>query len=217
MQIRSQKGWGLCAALHSFNGSNSNFDAYRHVLVSAELTGYFIEKFAKEKFMISKTSKKAAIILLLLTFFGVATYYILRNMSRDTAEQKLLANELRVRAGIFDLNGNLINKKNFVNYFPGVSDFCRNYFGGEVRAVNCLTFYLNISDFSWNSEDEDRLKVLLSSACRAESFCRNGSLRLVEVFLVANSASTLNPITFGNKNFHLVKKINYFVESDSWN
>lgn len=152
-----------------------------------------------------------------LVLFGVAVYFILNKTSYDNSQQKLLANEIRVRAGLVDLNGNLKELKNNVNFFPGVSDICKNYVGDNPRAFNCLVFYLDVSEFSWNKNDEVFLKKSLSTACKSEKFCEKNDLKLIELFFVDKGDAESKLIAFGAKNFRLVEKTSYLVENDSWN
>lgn len=154
---------------------------------------------------------------LFLILFGVVIYFISNEPSYDNSQQKLLANEIRVRAGLVDSNGNLQKLRKNVHYFPGISDICKNYVKNNLRAVNCLVFYLDVSELSWNKNDEDFLKKSLSMACKSENLCEKSDLKLIELFFVDKGDAESRMIAFGAKNFRLIKKTSYFVENDSWN
>lgn len=155
------------------------------------------------------------VLVFVLAFVGILLFFRPTLITYDGAWQKSISNELRVRAGIFDANGNLNDGMRRVEFFPGESEECIKYKSKNKVAGNCLLFYVDVSD-DLMSDGAD-VRNLLEAACRKEDFCKNNDLKLIEVLFVKKPANGFVGVRLGDKKFGLVEKLSYIVENNSWN
>lgn len=150
-----------------------------------------------------------ALIALLLIWFG-------RNITYHGAGATMLANELRIRAGIFDEWGNLKPGMQRVDFFPGTSDFCKKYMKSHGNSGHCLFFYADVSE-AGSGKVEGAMKSLFSTVCEKDDFCKEKDLKVIEIYLVKKEVGDLEKINLGMTEFGVVRKMNYIPQDGSWN